>query len=204
MAQEVSLQGSTRPLPGLRRQNLAHIHPEILLVEDDMEDVMFIERAFRQVLPVARLNVLHQGEEAIAYLLGEGRYAERGRYPMPDLILLDLQIPRKSGLEVLAWIWEQPKLKPIRVVVLTGSQKSADIQRVREFDACYQLKPASFSELTAFLEKICHRWLNPRSSDRRKMRRADPVKLKSAARSISRYSASVSRRTGSGNDATSM
>src|SRR2546426_6890491 len=114
--------------------------PNILLIEDQMEDVTLIERAFRLVLPAARLKSLQNGEEAIAYLLGEGSYADRKRYPMPDLILLDLQIPRKSGLEVLAWIWDQPDLKPIRVIVLTGSQNSAHIQRVRELDAFYQLK----------------------------------------------------------------
>jgi CheY-like chemotaxis protein len=169
MAQKISLAGPSAGWSDSNREPKAPKAPNILLIEDQMEDVIFIERAFRLVLPAAGLKVLHNGEEAIAYLLGEGRYADRQRYPMPDLILLDLQIPRKSGLEVLAWIWDQPQLKRIRVVVLTGSQNSSHIQRVHELDAYYQLKPSNFDELTAFIQTISNRWLTPESLNRRKM-----------------------------------
>ena|SRR5580765_3991476 len=147
----------------------AHGTPEsiILLVEDNNEDITLIERAFRRVMPAVTLKVLRNGEEAIAYLLGEGEFGDRKRHPMPDLILLDLKIPRKSGLEVLAWIWEQPELEPIRVVVLTGSDNSSDIERVRELDAYYQLKPSNFGDLVTFIETICARWLRQGSSNRR-------------------------------------
>ncbi len=151
--------------------------PRILLIEDNSDDAALIERAFRKVLPTVKLKVLGNGEEAIAYLLGKGGYADRQQHPMPDIIFLDLQIPRKSGLEVLAWIWEQPDLKPIRVVVLTGSENSTDIQRVRELDAVYQLKPSDFGALAAFIEMICLRWLTSGSSTRRKTCSPDPVRL---------------------------
>lgn len=168
MAQKVSLPQTHSQWFEPTLGGTSALTPKILLIEDQMEDVMLIERAFRLVLPGAGLKVLHNGEEAIAYLLGQGHYGDRERYPMPDLILLDLKIPRKSGLEVLAWIWEQPQLKPIRVVVLTGSQNSSDIQRVREMDACYQLKPSNFADLTDFIELVCQRWLAPGFSNRRK------------------------------------
>jgi len=149
----------------------------ILLVEDDPSDVALIERAFRTVIPEVTLKVIQNGEEAIAYLLGDGDFADRKRHPLPDLILLDLKIPRKSGLEVLALIWEQPELKRIRVVVLTGSQASADVERVQELDAYYQLKPSNFGDLVAFIETVCQRWLSPGSSGRRKTYSPDQARL---------------------------
>src|SRR5947207_1284858 len=111
MAKRIPLSSSEARAPQPSRR--ASTDSRILLIEDDLNDVALIKRAFRRVLPAAKLEVLNNGEEAIAYLLGQGIYADRERYPMPDLILLDLQIPRKSGLEVLSWIWEQPHLRPI-------------------------------------------------------------------------------------------
>ncbi len=177
MAQKLSTSSEEMRTPDAALGQIATMEPKVLLVEDSSPDVALIERAFRRVLPAVRLTVLNNGEEAIAYLLGEGAFSDRRRYPLPDLILLDLQIPRKSGLEVLAWIWEQPQLKPIRVVVLTGSQNSAHIERVHELDAYYQLKPSGFENLVSFIEMVCHRWLNPEFSNRRKTYSPDLVRL---------------------------
>src|SRR5438874_1922214 len=152
MAQKLSIPSAETEAPPSNVGRIATMEPKVLLIEDSAEDIALIERAFRRVLPTVTLKVINNGEEAIAYLLGEGAFSDRRRYPMPDLILLDLQIPRKSGLEVLAWIWEQAHLKPIRVVVLTGSQNSAHLQRVHELDAYYQLKPAKFEQLAEFIE----------------------------------------------------
>lgn len=177
MTPKNSLLTANPPSAGASLEQFTGIAPKILLIEDNLDDVALIERAFQQILPSVKLKILGNGEEAIAYLLGQGRYSDRQQHPMPDLIFLDLQIPRKSGLEVLAWIWEQPELKPIRVVVLTGSQNSTDIQRVRELDAYYQLKPSDFGNLAAFIEMICLRWLTPGPSTRRKTCIPDRARL---------------------------
>jgi CheY-like chemotaxis protein len=101
--------------------------PTVLLVEDDPNDRMIVELAFERTAPNIRLRMAADGEEAVAYLQGAGAYADRGVYPLPEVILLDLKLPRKSGLEVLEWIREQPDLRPIPVLVLSSSQERGDI-----------------------------------------------------------------------------
>ncbi len=80
----------------------------ILLAEDDPNDVLLVQRAFQRT-PVANpLQVVRDGEEALAYLSGQAPYADRERHPLPVLMLMDLKMPRKSGLEVLEWVRQQP------------------------------------------------------------------------------------------------
>lgn len=142
--------------------------PLILLIEDSADDVLLIKRAFRQIHPTAKLDVLNNGEAAIAYLNGDGIHADRKRYPFPQLILLDLKIPRKSGLEVLAWIWDQPDLERLRVIVLTNSQCGKDIEQAFELHAeSYLVKPNSFAELTELVKKIDLSALKPAKKRRR-------------------------------------
>ena len=92
----------------------------MLLVEDDPNDILLIQRAFAKACLVNPLKVVRDGEEALNYLSGSGEFADRGRYPLPSLILLDLKLPRKSGLEILQWLRQQPALKHIPVIVLTS------------------------------------------------------------------------------------
>ncbi|MCK5545342.1 MAG: response regulator, partial [Desulfobulbaceae bacterium] len=89
----------------------------ILLVEDNPNDVILIERAFRKANIANPLQRVTDGEQAVAYLAGERPYAERARCPLPVLMLLDLKLPRKSGLEVLEWLRDQPSLKRLPVIV---------------------------------------------------------------------------------------
>src|SRR5437879_3159953 len=98
----------------------------ILLVEDDPDDVFFLQEAFKRNDMADALRVVRDGEEAFAYLLGQAAYADRRRYPLPSLTLLDLKLPRKSGLEVLEWRRQQPEMRRIPVIVLTSSQSKAD------------------------------------------------------------------------------
>ena len=94
----------------------------ILAVEDEDDDVALLKRAFSKVGIVNPVTFLSNGESAVEYLHGEGEFGDRATHPLPALILLDLKLPRKSGLDVLAWIREQPVVRRIPVVVLTSSR----------------------------------------------------------------------------------
>src|SRR5579885_1437679 len=109
-----------------------------LLVEDADTDAVLIRRAFSKGNIVNPLQVVTNGLEAIAYLKGEGRYANRAEFPLPELVLLDLKLPGMDGFQVLRWIRQQPELKALRVVVLTSSD------RIQDVNLAYQLRPNSF------------------------------------------------------------
>jgi CheY-like chemotaxis protein len=94
------------------------------------------------------LHSAKDGEKAIAYLAGEGIYADRASYPVPDLVLLDLKMPFKSGYEVLVWIRNQPHLKLLPVVVFTGGTRESDIERA------YKLGANEFLVKTGKLEQL--------------------------------------------------
>ncbi|MBD0266610.1 MAG: response regulator, partial [Tolypothrix sp. Co-bin9] len=101
----------------------------ILLVEDNTNEIFLIERAFRKAGIGNQLKIVGDGEAAIHYLAGKDVYSDRHTYPLPMLIVLDLKLPRKSGLEVLEWLRQQPGIKRLPVIALTSSKHSADINR---------------------------------------------------------------------------
>jgi len=94
---------------------------QVLLVEDESSDRLIIALAFKKVAPDVDLHCLTDGEEAIAYLTET--------HPLPQLVLLDLKLPRRSGLDVLTWIRSRPDLKTLPVVLLTSSSEAADLQK---------------------------------------------------------------------------
>jgi len=132
----------------------------ILLVEDDPNDVLLIRRAFRKSDVTNPIQVVGDGEEAIAYLSGRGPYADREHYPLPVLLLLDLKLPRKSGFEVLEWLRQQPGLKRLRVAVLTSSAETPDINRAYDLGAnSYLVKPVRFEGLLRMVQTLNLYWL---------------------------------------------
>lgn len=132
----------------------------VLLVEDNPDDVILIQRAFRKARIVSPLRVVTDGEQAMAYLDGSGTYADRHHNPLPVLILLDWKLPRKNGLEVLAWIRSRPDLKELPVVVLTSSREPSDIRSAYGAGAnSYLLKPVDFANLLALVEGLGLYWL---------------------------------------------
>lgn len=132
----------------------------ILLVEDNADDILLMKRAMRKANLANPLHVVEDGEQAVAYLAGEGRYADRAAYPLPVLVLLDLKLPRRSGLEVLQWVRQQPGLKRLRVVVLTSSNQKADIDRAYELGAnSYLIKPGTFDSLLEMMEAVGLYWM---------------------------------------------
>jgi len=135
-------------------------HYTILLVEDDSNDVLLIQRAFRKANLANPLQVVRDGEDAIAYLAGQAPYTNREHYPLPVLLLLDLKLPRKSGFEVLAWLRQQPGLKRLPVVVLTSSSRTADINQAYELGAnSYLVKPVAFDALLDMVRTLNLYWL---------------------------------------------
>ena len=138
---------------------------QILLAEDDPNDVLLLRRAFRGAgLPEPEL-VVSDGEEAIAYLEGTGSFADRERYPLPALLLLDLKLPRRSGLEVLEWVRRHAGLSRLPVVILTSSRQPADVDRAYDLRAnSYLVKPASLEALREMVSALDLYWLRMNES----------------------------------------
>ncbi len=133
--------------------------PTLLLAEDDPNDVMLFRRAMEKSKMANPLQIAKDGEVAIAYLSGEGIYADRNLYPLPAIMLLDLKLPRKSGLEVLEWLREQPGINRLPVVVMTSSKESADVSRAYDLGAnSYLVKPVSFDNLLEMVKVLGLYW----------------------------------------------
>ncbi|HVF74919.1 MAG TPA: response regulator [Acidimicrobiales bacterium] len=131
---------------------------QILLVEDSPGDVALTTEALRDARIANDLHVVGDGESAIAFLRGEGDYAES---PRPDLVLLDLNLPRKDGREVLAEIKSDEALRRIPVVVLTTSTAEVDILKSYDLHAnCYISKPVDFTEFLGVVQSIEGFWLS--------------------------------------------
>jgi CheY-like chemotaxis protein len=134
-------------------------HAVFLLVEDDENDIALIRRAFQKAKVLNPLIVAKGGKEAIAYLGGEGKYADRAAFPLPTLVLLDLKMPDVDGFEVLRWMRMQPALKELRVVVQTGSQSIADIHNACRMGAnSFVMKPADFERFVEVSQALGGWW----------------------------------------------
>lgn len=132
----------------------------ILLAEDDQNDVLLIKRALDKSRIINTIACVGDGEETVAYLKGAGSYADRQRYPLPSMLLLDLKLPRLSGHEVLQWLRGQPLLKRLPVVVLTSSREPSDINRAYEHGAnSYLVKPVAFEEFSTLMHHLQLYWL---------------------------------------------
>ncbi len=132
----------------------------VLLVEDNQDDVLLIQRAFRNAHLVNPLRVVGDGDEAVAYLYGEGPYADRSAHPFPVLMLLDLKLPRRSGLEVLAWVRGNERTRRLPIVVLTSSRESSDVNRAYDLGVnSYLVKPVAFDALLDMVRALSAYWL---------------------------------------------
>jgi len=130
---------------------------EVLLVEDSPGDVRLTREAFREVNQAVHLNVAADGVEAIAFLRHLGEHANA---PRPDLILLDLNLPKMHGCEVLAQIKNDQSLKTIPTVILSTSEAASDIQKSYELQAnCYLSKPVLFEAFDSLVKNINQFWL---------------------------------------------
>ncbi|HUR76843.1 MAG TPA: response regulator [Acidimicrobiales bacterium] len=125
---------------------------EVLLVEDDPGDVLMTQEAFADYKIANRLSVVTNGEDAIAYMRKQGRFADA---PTPDLVLLDLNLPRRNGREVLREIKEDPELRRVPVVILTTSEAEEDVLASYLLHAnAYVRKPVDFDQFVAAVRAI--------------------------------------------------
>jgi CheY-like chemotaxis protein len=130
---------------------------QILLVEDNPGDVRLTVEALRDAKVANELHVVGNGEEAIAFLRQQGKHVDA---PRPDIVLLDLNLPRLDGRDVLSDIKSDPDLATIPIIVLTSSTAEADIQRSYELHAnCFISKPVDFSEFLSAVRSLEGFWL---------------------------------------------
>lgn len=124
----------------------------ILLVEDNEDDVLLFRRALKQSGVPAFVHHAEDGQQAMDYLAGIGRFADRVSYPFPRRVFLDLKMPYKGGLEVLAWMRERRLADPFDVFILTSSAESRDLNEAKRLGAqAYFLKPMNHQTLKAIL-----------------------------------------------------
>ncbi|HLX69600.1 MAG TPA: response regulator, partial [Verrucomicrobiae bacterium] len=131
----------------------------ILLVDDSENDLILMRAAFKKAEFNIPLQELHDGEEAIAYLKGEGLYSDRRRFPLPTVMMLDLNMPKLNGFDVLAWVQTQPALKHLSIIILTASMRMEDVEESFDLGAhSFLVKPASMEKLVAMI-RCLRDWL---------------------------------------------
>ncbi len=139
----------------------------VLYVEDEENDVLFVRMGLERAGLHHPLQVATNGKQAIDYLAGNGHFANREQYPLPSLVLLDLNLPIRSGFEVLQWLRQQPQFQSLPVVVFTASSQESDREKARQMGAnAFITKPANMFNLQELLKRIESHWLVEHSSQR--------------------------------------
>lgn len=139
---------------------MSFAHDTILLIEDDPNDVILLQRTISRFSLGRPMQVVSSGMQAISYLDGQGAFADREQHPLPTLVFLDLKLPDLSGFEVLTWVRQQARLVRTRVVVLTGSRKSLDVYRAYELGASsYLVKPVQPADIVGLGQSLNLPWL---------------------------------------------
>lgn len=133
----------------------------ILLVEDEESDVEIFMLAAKEVRFANPIQVVKNGQEAMDYFSGTGKYSNRERFPLPALVLLDLKLPYRMGMVVLHWLRTQPKFKSTIVIVFTSSENACDISKAYEEGAnAYLVKPPTLEGLGYLIRNLKNFWLN--------------------------------------------
>src|SRR5687768_11684350 len=132
----------------------------ILYAEDEESDAFFVQRAFAQAGITQRLVIVPNGQAAIDYLAGKSAYADRTKHPLPSLVLLDLNMPGLSGLDVLKWIRMTPTVCTLVVVMLTSSNQDTDVHRAYQQGANgYLVKPGDIDSILTMARAIKDYWI---------------------------------------------
>lgn len=136
-------------------------HVNILHVEDDPNDALLFQHACRKAGITFEVQSVNDGDQAIAYLRGLDKFGDRVKHPFPNLILLDLKMPRLNGFDVLAWLRKEGEFKSIPVIILTSSNHETDIKRAYDLGAnSYLVKPVGFDALVEVARTIQGYWLH--------------------------------------------
>jgi CheY-like chemotaxis protein len=131
----------------------------ILVAEDDTADAFFFQRAFKRAGIPITLHFVHDGREAIDYLEGAGKFADRDEHPLPRLLLLDLKMPRLDGFDVLEWIRQRPDLQHLEVIIFSGSDDPGDRKHAEALGAhAYLVKPHSIEEMNNLVGRFKRQW----------------------------------------------
>ena len=131
----------------------------ILLVEDDPNDVWLVKHAFQSANISNPLRIVNDGQEAIDYLKGNGLYSDRGAFPLPKLVLLDLKMPRLNGFDVIGWMRRHYPWKLTPIIILSSSALPQDVNRAYELGAnAYMVKPADYRALERLFRTIADFW----------------------------------------------
>jgi len=133
------------------------LEPTILLVEDNGDDVFWLKRALHKAGFAAHIYVAQNGEEAVAYLGGEGEFADRTKHPFPKMVITDLKMPKMNGFELVQWLRAEPKLSQLPIIVLSSSNLEADRAKARELGAniffTKPMCPEDFVPLVKFIRE---------------------------------------------------
>jgi CheY-like chemotaxis protein len=133
----------------------------VLYAEDDENDSFLLNRAFGQAEIINPLVIVSDGNAAIDYLAGNGAHAQRETHPFPCLVLLDLKMPGKSGLDVLEWLQNQPSISTLPILMLTSSSQEKDVRRAYQLGANgYLLKPSTPDGMLSLAKAIKDFWLS--------------------------------------------
>ena len=133
----------------------------ILYAEDEENDIFFLQHALEKTRSPHTLKAVRDGAQAIEYLAGQGDFADRQRNPLPVLVLLDINMPKKTGLETLAWLRQQPQFKSLAVLMFTSSTRPEDMEKAKQLGADdYILKPSDPLKLGELVNAIHGRWLS--------------------------------------------
>jgi CheY-like chemotaxis protein len=132
----------------------------ILLVEDDENDVLLFRIGMERAGVQHRLMIVQNGEEALAYLNGQGQYSDRANFPFPSLLITDLKMPRVTGFELLEWLQKNDVGKPVPVIVLSGSILPKDRERALKLRArTFCVKVADIEEIIRLVKEVTDTWL---------------------------------------------
>jgi len=134
--------------------------PIILLVEDCPDDLLLLQRFFSKAGLRNPVQSVPDGVEAMSYLLGRGPYADRKAYPEPNILLIDINMPRVNGLELMSWLRTQPDFEHIVAIALSGSAEQDEINRAYQMGAnSYLLKPSASAELEKVINAFYQYWI---------------------------------------------